>query len=187
MSHLVRYSRLIYLTALAIQRPSLYKIVPRHLPIAPPFLTRSIFTSRPVLSKRDYYEVLGVSKSATDFEIRRAYYNLAMKYHPDKNKGDPIAKEKFIEIGKAYKVLSDKTKRQLYDPVKHRNQRLEGNEFSPQELLEAEKQFNSFLKTFMDILYQFMGLSYTYAIQYPIKGTQWLYNYVWSSISGSSK
>ena len=65
--------------------------------------------------KRDYYEVLGVSKSATDAEIKKAYRKLAMKYHPDYNPGDKNAEEKFKEVNEANEVLSDPKKRQMYD------------------------------------------------------------------------
>ena len=65
-------------------------------------------------SKRDYYEVLGVSKNATDDELKRAYRKLAMQWHPDRCK-DPNAKEKFTEINEAYETLSDKDKRAQYD------------------------------------------------------------------------
>lgn len=68
--------------------------------------------------KRDYYEVLGVSKTATDEEIKRAFRVLAKKYHPDVNK-EPGAEEKFKEIGEAYAVLSDKNKRAQYDQFGH--------------------------------------------------------------------
>jgi len=64
--------------------------------------------------KRDYYEVLGVSKGASDDEIKRAYRRLAKKYHPDLNK-EPGAAEKFKEINEANEVLSDPQKRQKYD------------------------------------------------------------------------
>ena len=66
-------------------------------------------------SKRDYYEVLGVSKTATDAEIKRAYRTLAKKYHPDTNPGDATAAEKFKEASEAYAVLSDAEKRKMYD------------------------------------------------------------------------
>ncbi len=69
-------------------------------------------------SKRDYYEVLGVSKNATDEEIKRAFRKLAKQYHPDINK-EPGAAEKFKEIGEAYAVLSDATKRKQYDQFGH--------------------------------------------------------------------
>lgn len=69
--------------------------------------------------KRDYYEVLGVNKSVTDAEIKKAYRKLAKKYHPDMNKDNPKAEELFKEVTEAYEVLSDKEKRKLYDQFGH--------------------------------------------------------------------
>lgn len=66
-------------------------------------------------NKRDYYEVLGVSKTASADELKKAYRKLAIKYHPDKNPGDKEAEEKFKEAAEAYDVLHDKQKRQQYD------------------------------------------------------------------------
>ncbi len=71
------------------------------------------------MAKRDYYEVLGVSKNASDDEIKKAYRKLAIKYHPDKNPGDKEAEAKFKEINEAHDVLSDKQKRARYDQFGH--------------------------------------------------------------------
>src|SRR5574344_2158352 len=71
------------------------------------------------MDKRDYYEVLGVSKSATSDEIKKAYRKLAIKYHPDKNPGDKAAEEKFKEAAEAYDVLRDSEKRAQYDRFGH--------------------------------------------------------------------
>ena len=71
------------------------------------------------MSKRDFYEILGVSKNADAEEIKKAYRKLAIKYHPDKNPGDTQAEEKFKEAAEAYEVLSDANKRQRYDQFGH--------------------------------------------------------------------
>lgn len=71
------------------------------------------------MSKRDYYEILGVSKSASDDEIKKAYRKLAMKYHPDQNAGDKAAEIKFKELNEAYEVLKDKEKRAAYNQYGH--------------------------------------------------------------------
>ncbi len=70
-------------------------------------------------SKRDYYEVLGVPKDADEAAIKKAYRNLAKKYHPDANPGDKVAEEKFKEATEAYGVLSDQDKRRQYDQFGH--------------------------------------------------------------------
>ena len=69
--------------------------------------------------KRDYYEVLGISRSTSEEEIKRAYRKLAVKFHPDKNPDDPHAEEKFKELGEAYDVLIDPDKRAAYDRFGH--------------------------------------------------------------------
>ena len=66
-------------------------------------------------NKRDYYEVLGVSKTADAAAIKKAYRKLAKKYHPDTNAGDPVAEEKLKEVNEAYDVLGDEKKKKLYD------------------------------------------------------------------------
>ncbi|MCH5179304.1 MAG: molecular chaperone DnaJ [Prevotellaceae bacterium] len=71
------------------------------------------------MAKRDYYEILGVAKNATDDELKKAYKKVALKYHPDRNPGDKEAEEKFKEAAEAYDVLHDPKKRELYDRFGH--------------------------------------------------------------------
>ena len=70
-------------------------------------------------TKRDYYEVLGVARSATPDELKKAFRKLAMQYHPDKNPGDKKSEDRFKEVSEAYEVLSDTSKRQSYDQFGH--------------------------------------------------------------------
>lgn len=83
------------------------------------------------MSKRDYYEILGISRNAGDADIKRAYRQLAVKYHPDKNPDDPAAEEKFKEAAEAYAVLSDAQKRAAYDRFGHQGVGAGGPGFDP--------------------------------------------------------
>ena len=71
------------------------------------------------MAKRDYYGVLGVKKSTSTEEIKKAYRKLALKYHPDRNKGDKVSETKFKEASEAYHVLSDTKRRTNYDQFGH--------------------------------------------------------------------
>ena len=71
------------------------------------------------MAKRDYYEILGVAKNATEDEIKKSYRKLAMKYHPDRNPDDKNAEERFKEAKEAYEMLSDAQKRAAYDRFGH--------------------------------------------------------------------
>uniref|UniRef100_A0A4W4H9Z3 DnaJ heat shock protein family (Hsp40) member A3a n=1 Tax=Electrophorus electricus TaxID=8005 RepID=A0A4W4H9Z3_ELEEL len=84
--------------------------------ISPWVISKMCFhTSAHTCSKQDFYQILGVPRAASQKEIKKAYYQLAKKYHPDTNKDDPQAKEKFAELAEAYEVLSDEVKRKQYD------------------------------------------------------------------------
>ena len=71
------------------------------------------------MSKRDYYEILGVSKSVEEGELKKAYRKVAMQYHPDRNPGDKDSEEKFKEAAEAYEILSNGDKRARYDRMGH--------------------------------------------------------------------
>ena len=101
------------------------------------------------MEKRDYYEVLEVTQSATEIEIKKSYRILAKKYHPDLNPGDNVAAEKFKEAAEAYGVLSDPKKRSTYDQFGHAGLGSQGAGFS-----NAEEVFSSF----GDIFDSFFGL-----------------------------
>src|SRR5690606_19353906 len=81
------------------------------------------------MAKRDYYEVLGVDRSASTTELKKAYRKLALQYHPDRNQNDPTAEAKFKEISEADSVLSDDEKRAIYDRYGHAG--LEGGGMQP--------------------------------------------------------
>src|SRR6202011_3496054 len=71
------------------------------------------------VTKRDYYEILGVARTASDSDLKSAYRKLAMQYHPDRNPGDKAAEEIFKEAAEAYAILADAEKRSLYDRFGH--------------------------------------------------------------------
>jgi molecular chaperone DnaJ len=100
--------------------------------------------------KRDYYEVLGVSQSASADDIRRAYRQAALKYHPDRNPGDKSAEDKFKEATEAYSVLSDEEKRSVYDRFGHAGLGGAGVDFSGVGV-------NDILSHFQDMFADFFG------------------------------
>ena len=96
------------------------------------------------MSKRDYYEILGITRTSTEVEIKRAYRTLAVKHHPDKNPDDPTAEEKFKEAAEAYSVLSDAQKRAAYDRFGHSGAGGQGFGFDPQGFSNIEDIFDLF-------------------------------------------
>src|SRR5207244_7435569 len=98
-------------------------------------------------TKRDYYEVLGVTRTASDDDIKKAYRRLALQYHPDRNKA-PEATERFKEATEAYQVLSDAEKRNMYDRFGHqafdRGAGVRGVDFTNFVGLSIEDLFESF-------------------------------------------
>jgi molecular chaperone DnaJ len=109
-------------------------------------------------TKRDYYEILGVSKNASKDEIKKAYRKQALKYHPDKNPGDKSAEEKFKEAAEAYEVLSNDEKKNRYDRFGHAGMSGAGNGFGGGGMT-VEDIFSSFGDIFGDAFGGFGGFS----------------------------
>ena len=105
------------------------------------------------MAKRDYYEILGVPKNASDEEIKKAYRKLAMKHHPDRNQGESgkVAEEKFKESKEAYEMLSDAQKRAAYDQYGHAG--VDPNMRGP----GGQEGFGGFAEAFGDIFGDMFG------------------------------
>jgi molecular chaperone DnaJ len=103
------------------------------------------------MAKRDYYEILGISRDAGNEDIKKAYRKQALKYHPDRNPGDKEAEERFKEAAEAYEVLRDREKRQIYDQFGHEG--LEGRGF------RGFSGFEDIFSSFGDIFEDFFGFS----------------------------
>lgn len=101
------------------------------------------------MDKRDYYDVLGVAKSASTDELKKAYRKMALKYHPDKNPGDKEAEEKFKEAAEAYEVLSDSEKRSRYDQFGH--QGVKGAGYGSGQHMSMDDIFSHFGDIFGDV------------------------------------
>jgi molecular chaperone DnaJ len=104
------------------------------------------------MQKRDYYEVLGVSRASSADELKKAYRKLALKYHPDRNPGDKNAEERFKEAAEAYEVLSDPKKRQIYDSYGHEG--LQGSGFT------GFRGFEDIFSSFGDIFEDFFSFGF---------------------------
>jgi len=107
------------------------------------------------MSKKDYYDILGVTKKATPVEIKKAYRSLAMKYHPDRNQGDKTAEAKFKEASEAYQVLSDPKKKSSYDQFGH--SAFEGGTGGPGGFDFGGFESGAFSDIFDDFFGDFMG------------------------------
>src|SRR5436853_7285540 len=103
------------------------------------------------MSKRDYYEILGVGKNAGGDEIKKAYRKVAMQYHPDRNPGDKSAEEKFKEAAEAYEILSDADKKAQYDRYGHAG--VSGNGRGYGHGMNMEDIFSQFGDIFGDDLF----------------------------------
>jgi molecular chaperone DnaJ len=104
------------------------------------------------MEKRDYYQVLGVSRQAKEEELKKAYRKLALKFHPDRNPGDNEAEERFKEAAEAYEVLCDANKRQIYDAYGHEG--LQGTGFS------GFRGFDDIFSSFGDIFEEFFSFGF---------------------------
>jgi molecular chaperone DnaJ len=101
------------------------------------------------MSQRDYYDVLGVSKSANESDLKKAYRQQALKYHPDKNPGDKQAEDKFKEASEAYGILKDPEKRHVYDQFGHEG--LKGSGFGgPSGFEDIFSQFGDIFGDFLE-------------------------------------
>ncbi|HEY4109267.1 molecular chaperone DnaJ [Puia sp.] len=105
------------------------------------------------MSKRDYYEVLGVAKGASADEVKKAYRKVAMQFHPDRNPGDKAAEDKFKEAAEAYEVLSDADKRSQYDRYGHAGLSGNGRGFSGSGNMNMDDIFSQFGDIFGDDLF----------------------------------
>src|SRR6476620_8690198 len=103
--------------------------------------------------KRDYYEILGVGKTATAEELKKAYRKVAMQYHPDRNPGDKAAEEKFKEAAEAYEILSDADKKAQYDRYGHAGVSSNGRGGFGGGGMNMEDIFNQFGDIFGDDLF----------------------------------
>ncbi len=111
---------------------------------------------------KDYYKILGISPDATEKDIKRAYRKLALRYHPDRNPGDPLAEERFKEVSEAYAVLVDPDKRRQYDEIRTDKERLKNFRYSQEEIFKDMFTEHRFSNIFEELFKEFqkMGLRF---------------------------